>query len=87
MQNEGLFDPEVWDAFDADGTLAYRLWLFSDNGTVFRADTVEIVGGMSQGSLDTRDEELSAALVEARDRVPKKQRPKGSMVGDFELDD
>lgn len=85
-QDEGMFDPELWDVFDADGALAYRLWLFSDNGTVFRGDSIEIVGGMSQGGLDTRDDALSAELVAARDRVAKKQRPKASVVDDFSID-
>lgn len=83
-KNEGLFDPELWDVYGSDGALAYRLWLFSDNGTIFRADTIEIVGGMSQGGLDTRDEALSEELIEARDRVPEKDRPEDSMLDEFD---
>ena len=100
-QDEGLCDVEVWDVYDAseapvreagDGAesspegLAYRVWLFSDNGCVFRADSIDIVGGISQGGMSIRDLKVGEELIAARDRVTKKARPKGSVLDLFDLD-
>ena len=100
-QDEGMCDVEVWDVYDAsdasvreagDGAefspneLAYRVWLFSDNGCVFQAATIDIVGGISQGGLGIRDSKVGEELIAARDRVTKKQRPKNSVLDMFDLD-
>ena len=78
-QEEGLYDPEVWDVLDATGALAYRVWMYGvDNGTVFRGDTVEIVAGCSQGGLESDDEALVDELIAARERVDPV--PEGSFV-------
>lgn len=85
-QDEGIYDPEVWEVHDPKEGLAYRVWLFSDNGCVFRADTIDIVGGISQGGLHMRDPKVGEELVAARDRVKKEERPERSMLDQFELD-
>lgn len=82
---EGLFRPEVWDVVDGTGALAYRMWIYGvDNGTVFLRDTIEVVGGISQGGLDTGDPALAAELVAARDRLPLTERPERSCVAQFD---
>ena len=91
-QDEGMCDVEVWDVYDASEAsdasdeLAYRVWLFSDNGCVFQAATIDIVGGISQGGLGIRDSKVGEELIAARDRVTKKQRPKNSVLDMFDLD-
>lgn len=85
-QDEGLYRPELWDVHDPKGALAYRLWLFSDNGCVFRGDTIEVVGGISQGGLGIRDAEVGKELIAARKRVKKAQRPEDSVLDQFDLD-
>lgn len=85
-QDEGMYAPEVWDVHAPSGELAYRVWLFSDNGCVFRADTIEIIGGISQGGLGLGDDEVGKELIAARDRVKKKDRPEDSVLDQFDLD-
>lgn len=85
-QDEGVWSPEVWDVYAPDGTLAYRFWLFSDNGCVFRADTIDIVGGISQGGFSICDPEVGEALIAARDRVKEQERPQDSVLDQFDLD-
>lgn len=85
-QDEGMCDVEVWDVHGTSDELAYRVWLFSDNGCVFQAATIDIVGGISQGGLGIRDAKVGEELIAARDRVTKKQRPKNSVLDMFDLD-
>lgn len=89
--DEGFDTPEVWDVLDANGALAYRVWIYgTDNGTVTRGDTLEIVAGMSQGGAeisrkkgqgctDALIDELEAAVK----RIPKAEVPKGSCIRFF----
>ena len=89
--DEGFDSPEVWDVLDAEGRLAYRVWIYgTDNGTIARGDTTEIVGGMSQGGIElTRKlgagctEALIDELVAAAARVPKAEVFKGSCLRFF----
>jgi hypothetical protein len=85
-QDEGMCDVEVWDVHGTSDELAYRVWLFSDNGCVFQAATIDIVGGISQGGLSIRDSKVGEELIAARDRVTKKERPKNSVLDMFDLD-
>jgi hypothetical protein len=79
--DEGLSHPEVWDVVDAEGALAYRVWMYgTDNGTVLRRDTIEIVAGCSQGGLESADRALVAELIAARKRIPADQMPEGSCI-------
>lgn len=88
---EGFDTPEVWDVLDATGTLAYRVYIYgTDNGTVVRGDTLEIVAGMSQGGIEISRKKgkgttdaLIEALVEAAAATPKKEIPKGSCLRFF----
>ncbi|APR78269.1 DNA-binding protein HU [Minicystis rosea] len=80
---EGWLDPaddsesfygflEVWDVVDAHGIPVYAVWMYQvDNGTVFRAGTIDAVGGISQGGLECQEEGLEEALLEAKARVDK----------------
>lgn len=90
-EEEGFYKPEVWDVLDANGRLAYRVWIYgTDNGTITRGDTLEIVGGMSQGDLQiTRkkgkgtSEALLDELIAATDRTPPEEIPEGSCLKFF----
>ena len=76
---------------DAAGALAYRVWIYgTDNGTVTRGDTIEVVAGMSQGGAeisrkkgagctDALIEEIEAAIK----RIPKAEALKGSCIRFF----
>jgi hypothetical protein len=89
--DEGFYAPEVWDVLDAQGALAYRVWIYgTDNGTVCRSDTVEIVAGMSQGGLELARKKgegttdaLLDALTEAAARVPEGEVFEGSCLRFF----
>ncbi len=89
--DEGFDSPEVWDVLDAEGQLAWRVWIYgTDNGTIVRGDTTEIVGGMSQGSIEItrkdskgKGDSLIAALVAAAAAVPKGEVFKGSYLRFF----
>lgn len=90
-EEEGFYQPEVWDVLDAQGALAYRVWIYgTDNGTVTRGQTPEIVAGMSQGGLeisrkkapDCTDALLDALRAGAR-AVPEAERPEGSCLRFF----
>ena len=88
---EGFDSPEAWDVLDAKGRLAGRVWIDgTDNGTIVRGDSTEIVGGMSQGSIEitrkdskAQGEPLIAALVAAAAAVPKAEVFKGSYLRFF----
>ena len=81
---EGLDCPEVWEVVDADGALAYRVWMYGvDNGTVFVRDTLRIIAGCAQGSVEGGDDAVVEALVEARARIPAEQIPAGSCIRFF----
>lgn len=90
-REEGLDPLEVWDVFDAEGALAYRVFIYgTDNATILRADTTEIVAGMSQGSLEIgrkKAPETTDALVDeliaAAQRVPRGDRPRRSSLKFF----
>jgi hypothetical protein len=63
---------EVWDVVDAKGVPVYSVWMYqNDNGTVFRAGSTEVVGGVSQGGMECREEGLEEALLDAKKRVAK----------------
>lgn len=69
---------------DASGALACRVWIYlTDNGTVFRGDTLEIIAGCSQGGVDSDDEKLALELVAARRALSKKDIRKGSCIKFF----
>ncbi|HMV69810.1 MAG TPA: hypothetical protein PKA64_23420, partial [Myxococcota bacterium] len=87
-EGESFGGVELWDALDADGRLAYRLWIDgADDGTVLRADTIEIVAGVSQGGMElarrrdrgTTDALLDALRAAAR-ALPRAERPRGSCL-------
>jgi hypothetical protein len=67
------------------------VWIYgTDNGTIVRGDSTEIVGGMSQGSIEitrkdskAQGEPLIAALVAAAAAVPKAEVFKGSYLRFF----
>jgi hypothetical protein len=90
-REEGLDPLEVWDVFDATDALAYRVFIYgTDNATILRADTIEVVAGMSQGSLEIsrkRAPETTDALVDeliaAAQRVPRGDRPRRSSLKFF----
>jgi hypothetical protein len=90
-RDEGFSDAEVWDVFDANNELAYRVWIYgTDNGTVVRGQTLEIVAGMSQGYAEINRKKgagttntLIDELVAAVERLPQAERPKGSCVRFF----
>jgi hypothetical protein len=90
-EEEGFYQPEVWDVLDAEGRLAWRVWIYgTDNGTIVRADTTEIVGGMSQGGIDiTRKkgegctDALIQELVAAAAQVPREEIFEGSCLRFF----
>jgi hypothetical protein len=81
---EGWLDPdeaaesfygniEVWDVVDAHGIPVYSVWMYqTDNGTVFRAGAIDVVGGVRQGGLESAEEGLEEALLDAKSRVDKK---------------
>jgi len=81
---EGWLDPEersgsfygrieVWDVVDAHGIPVYAVWMYlTDDGTVFRAGTIDVVGGVSNGALECAEEGLEEALLDAKSRVDKK---------------
>lgn len=91
--DEGFYEPETWDVLDATGALAYRVWIYgTDNGTICRGDSLEIVAGMSQGGAAVSrptskgpggGEALIDALIDAARRVPEAERPKGSCLRFF----
>jgi hypothetical protein len=63
---------EVWDVVDAKGVPVYSLWMYlTDNGTVFRVGSTEVVGGVSQGGMECAEEGLEEALLDAKKRVSK----------------
>jgi hypothetical protein len=63
----------VWDVVDADGRVAYAVWIYlTDNATIFRAGTTEIVGGASQGGIECGELGLREALLRAKSRVTTK---------------
>jgi hypothetical protein len=62
---------EIWDVVDANGALAYRLWLGSGDGMVFRADSTTIVGTVIQENLECDELGLEAAMMDAKKRVPE----------------
>lgn len=72
QEEESKFLPfELWDVLDAEGYLAYRMWLYNvDSATILESDTVEVMGGMSQSYLHCEQEGLQQAILEARDAVP-----------------
>lgn len=90
-REEGLDPLEVWDVFDAADALAYRVFIYgTDNATILRADSTEIVAGMSQGSLEIsrkKAPETTDALVDeligAAQRVPRGDRPRRSSLRFF----
>lgn len=89
--DEGFDTPEVWDVLDATGALAYRVWIYgTDNGTVTRGDTIEVVAGMSQGGADISRKKgpgctdaLIDELAAAVKRIPKAEVPKGACIRFF----
>jgi hypothetical protein len=72
-EDESYYDSlEVWDVVDAKGVPVYSLWMYlTDNGTVFRVGSTDIVGGVSQGGMECAEEGLEEALLDAKKRVPK----------------
>jgi hypothetical protein len=90
-EDEGFYQPEVWDVLDADGRLAYRVFVYgTDNGSVARGDTIEIVAGMSQGGVEISRKKgpgCTDALIEeiarAIDRIPKGETLKGACIRFF----
>lgn len=72
-EDESYYDNlEVWDVVDAKGVPVYSLWMYlTDNGTVFRVGSTDIVGGVSQGGMECAEEGLEEALLDAKKRVPK----------------
>jgi hypothetical protein len=65
-------DLEIWDVADAHGIPVYSLWIYrTDNGTVFRAHTIDVVGGISEGGLECTEEGLEEAIIEAKARIDK----------------
>lgn len=90
-EEEGFYKPEVWDVLDANEALAYRVWIYgTDNGTITRGETLEIVAGMSQGGLEISRKKgkgttnaLLKELVAAARRTPKEEIPEGSCLKFF----
>ncbi|MFT3771843.1 MAG: hypothetical protein QM820_41070 [Minicystis sp.] len=72
-ESESLYGQiEIWDVVDAHGIPVYAVWMYlTDNGTVFRAGMLDIVGGISQGALECTEDGLEEALLEAKARVDK----------------
>jgi hypothetical protein len=63
---------EVWDVVDTHGIPVYALWMYlGDNGTVFRAGTIEVIGGISKSGLQSEEEGLEEALLDAQARLDK----------------
>ena len=64
---------EVWRVNDEDGVHRYTLWLYQvDSGTMFDADTTNVVVEIIQFGFQSRDRELASALSDAIDSRPER---------------
>jgi hypothetical protein len=62
----------VWDLIDLSGIVKFTAWFYMvDTGTVFRANSLEIVAEVIQCGLECENQELAGQIFAALDQLKK----------------
>ena len=76
-EDESFLDLEIWDLVDESDNLVYKVYGYNaDSGTLFKANTTEVIGQVIQFGFECEDYEQEKTIGKLLDEAQKINGPK-----------